>query len=74
MAADKTTRDPQRAKPSKDSWPSGEHEKEDLKQLLFHRLEHLQENQKREQWREKQLKPKMKWGTSVYVPEYDNDP
>ena len=60
MAADTTTRsekgDPQWAKPSKDSWPIGEHEKEDLKQPFFQRLEHLQENQKREQWREKQLK------------------
>ena len=78
LAADKTThsekRDPQWAKPSKDSWPIGEQEKEDLKQLLFHRVEHLQENQKREQWREKQLKLQMKWGTSVYVPEYDDDP
>ena len=78
MAADKTTRsekrDAQWAKPSKDSWPIGEHEKEDLKQLLFHRVEYLQENQKTEQWREKQLKLKMKWGTSVYVPEYDDDP
>ena len=63
MVADKTThsekKDPQWAKPRKDSWPIGEHEKEDLKQLLFHRVEHLQENQKREQWREKQLKLKM---------------
>ena len=78
MAADKTTRsekrDPQCAQPSKDSWPIGEQKKEDLKQLVFHRVEHLQENQKREQWREKQLKLKMKWGTSVHVPEYDDDP
>ena len=78
MAVDKMTcckkRDPQWAKPSKDSWPIGEHEKDDLKQLLFHPMEHLEENQKREQWREKQLKLKMKWGTSVYVPEYDDDP
>ena len=78
MVADRTTRSekraPQWAKPSKDRWPIGEHEIEDLKQLLFHRVEHLQENQKREQWREEQLKLKMKWGTSVYVLEYDDDP
>ena len=51
-----------------------EQEKEAIKQLLFHRVEHLQENQKREQWREKQLKLKMKWGTSVYIPENEDDP
>ena len=45
-----------------------------MKQLLFHLVEHLQENQKREQWREKQLKLKMKWGTSVYIPENNDDP
>ena len=78
MAADKTAHsengDPQCAKPRKDSWPIGEHKKEDLKQLLFHRLEHLQENQKREQCREKKLMLKMKWGRSVYVTEYHADP
>ena len=78
MAADKTTHskkgDPQWAKRSKDSWPIGEHEREDLKQLPFHRVEPLQENHEREQWREKQLKLKIKWGSSVYVPEHDDDP
>ena len=78
IAADKRTRsekgDPQWAKPSKDSSRIGEHEKGDLQQLLFHRVEHLQENQKREQWREKQLKLNMKWGTTAYVPEYNHDP
>ena len=78
MAADKTTRseerDPQWTKPSKDSCAIGEHENEDLKQLLFHRVEHLHGYQKRGQWREKRLQLKMKRGTSVYVPEYDDDP
>ena len=77
MAAHKTTRprnkDPEWAKPSKDSWPIGEYQKEDLKQLLCHRVENLQQNHKRVQWREKQLKLTTKWGTSIYVPEYNND-
>ena len=51
------------AKPSKESWPLSEREREDVKR--FQRIENIQERQQHDAWRRKQLALKEKWGTTT---------